>query len=113
MNGEIYDVAVDLRKGSNTFKEWVGIELNSKNKFILWIPEGFGHAFLTLSKEADVQYKATKKWDKNSEKSILWNDPDLNIDWPLNKLNICRPHISEKDSTGLTFKDAEKLNLLF
>ncbi len=111
--GNIYDVAVDLRQNSDTFKEWVGIDLNSKNKHLLWIPEGFGHGFLTLSKEADVQYKATKKWVKDSEISILWDDPDLKIDWPLKTLNINKPNISKKDSNGLTFKNAEKLNFLF
>ena len=111
--GNIYDVAVDLRKDSPTFKEWVGIELNEKNKYLLWIPEGFGHGFLTLSRVADVQYKVTKKWDKDREKSILWNDPDLNIDWPLDKLIHDKPLISKKDSNGLTIKQAEKLNFIF
>ena len=110
--GRIFDVAVDLRKDSATYKEWVGIELNETNKYLLWIPEGFGHGFLTLSKEADVQYKVTEKWNKESEKSILWNDPDLNIDWPL-KLIVNGPLISKKDSAGLTIKQAEKLNFVF
>ena len=111
--GVIYDIAVDLRKNSNTYKEWVGIQLTEKNKHLLWIPEGFGHGFLTLSKIADVQYKANNKWSKESEKTILWNDQDLEIDWPLNKLNINQPIISKKDSIGLTLKQAEKLNFLF
>ena len=111
--GVIFDVAVDLRKDSPTYKEWISIELNEKNKNLLWIPEGFGHGFLTLSKVADVQYKVTKKWNKVSEKSILWNDPDLNIKWPLNKLKGREPLISKKDSNGLTIKEAEKLDFIF
>ena len=78
----------------------------------MWIPEGFGHGFLTLSKVADVQYKVTKKWNKESEKSILWNDPDLSIDWPL-KILVDEPLVSKKDSAGLTIKQAEKLNFVF
>ena len=110
--GRIFDVAIDLRKDSPTYKEWASIELNETNKYLLWIPEGFGHGFLTLSRFADVQYKVTKKWDKESEKSILWNDPDLKIDWPLNLL-VDEPLISKKDSAGLTIKQAEKLNFVF
>ncbi len=108
--GSIFDIAVDLRKNSPTYKEWVGIELNEKNKYLLWIPEGFGHGFLTISRVADVQYKVTKKWDKDSEKIILWNDPDLKIDWPLKRI---KPLVSEKDSLGLTSQQAEKLNFVF
>tara|TARA_B100001093_G_C26768937_1_gene989170 strand:+ start:343 stop:927 length:585 start_codon:yes stop_codon:yes gene_type:complete len=111
--GVIYDVAIDLRKDSSTYKEWASIELNEKTKYLLWIPEGFGHGFLTLSRVAEVQYKVTKKWDKESEKSILWNDPDLNIYWPINKLDSDQPLISEKDSSGLTIKHAEKLDFVF
>ncbi|MCR8538780.1 MAG: dTDP-4-dehydrorhamnose 3,5-epimerase [Prochlorococcus marinus CUG1439] len=112
-NGEIFDVAVDLRKDSMTYKEWVGIELSAKNKYLLWIPEGFGHGFLTLSNSADVQYKVNNKWDKDSEKSIIWNDSELNIDWPINKLDKDQLIISEKDSNGLTINQAEKLNFIF
>ncbi len=111
--GLIYDVAVDLRKESKTYKEWIGIRLNEKNKYLLWIPEGFGHGFLTLSKFAEVQYKVTKQWNKISEKSILWNDPDLKIDWPLSELDEIKPIISKKDSAGITINQAEKLNLVF
>ncbi len=111
--GMIYDVAIDLRKNSPTYREWAGIELNETNKYSLWIPEGFGHGFLTLSKVADVQYKVTKRWDKESEKSIIWNDTDLKIDWPLNKINEDDLRISEKDSNGLTMKQAEELNFIF
>ncbi|MDC3047157.1 dTDP-4-dehydrorhamnose 3,5-epimerase [Prochlorococcus sp. AH-736-A21] len=110
--GAIYDVAIDLRKNSPTYKEWTSIYLNEENKYLFWIPEGFGHGFLTLSKVADVQYKVTQRWDKESEKSILWNDPDLNIDWPLSEIDN-EPIMSEKDASGLTFKQAEKLDFVF
>ena len=110
--GRIFDVAIDLRKDSPTYKEWASIELNETNKYLFWIPEGFGHGFLTLSKVADVQYKVTEKWNKDSERSILWNDPDLNIDWPF-KLIVDEPIISKKDSAGLTIQEAEKLNFVF
>ena len=110
--GAIYDVAIDLRKNSPTYKEWTSIYLNEENKYLFWIPEGFGHGFLTLSKVADVQYKVTQRWDKESEKSILWNDPDLNIDWPLNEIDN-EPIMSEKDASGLTFKQAEKFDFVF
>ncbi|ABV51064.1 dTDP-4-dehydrorhamnose 3,5-epimerase and related enzymes [Prochlorococcus marinus str. MIT 9215] len=108
--GEIYDVAVDLRKRSNTYKEWIGVKLNELNKNLFWIPEGFGHGFLTLSDIAEVQYKVTKPWDKLSEKSLLWNDSDLNIDWPLNKIS---PIISKKDALGITIKEAENMDFVF
>ena len=108
--GEIYDVAVDLRKRSNTYKEWIGVKLNELNKYLFWIPEGFGHGFLTLSDIAEVQYKVTKPWDKLSEKSLLWNDSDLNIDWPLNKIS---PIISKKDALGITIKEAENMDFVF
>ena len=110
--GIIYDVAIDLRKSSPTYKEWTSVELTDKNKKLLWIPEGFGHGFLTLSHFAEVQYKVTKKWDRTSEKSIIWNDPELNIDWPLNEIDD-ELLISNKDSAGLTIKQAEKLNFVF
>ena len=110
--GMIFDVAIDLRKNSPTYKEWISVLLNETNKYLLWIPEGFGHGFLTLSKVADVQYKVTQRWDKESEKSILWNDPDLKIDWPLNEIDN-KPLISEKDNAGLTFKQAEKFDFIF
>ena len=98
----------------NTWCELIQlVELNETNKKLLWIPEGFGHGFLTLSHYADVQYKVTKKWARESEKSILWDDSDLKIDWPLNKLDLDQPLISEKDSAGLTIKQAEKLNFVF
>ena len=79
--GKIFDVAVDLRKNSPTFKKWVGVELSEENKYMLYIPAGFGHAFLTLSNEAEVLYKATEEYSKEHDSGIRWNDPEINITW--------------------------------
>ena len=103
--GSIYDVAVDLRKSSNTFGEWAAIELSSHNNIQFWIPEGFAHGFLTLSDGADVSYKVTDYWNKDAEKSIIWNDKDINIDWPLSNLEIINPSLSIKDNEGSLFAD--------
>ena len=94
--GEIFDVAVDIRKNSKNFKEWVGVKLSSQNKKQLWVPRGFAHGFLVLSEEAEVLYKTDNYYNKNSERSIIWNDPDLNIDWPLKE----SPYLSEKDKNA-------------
>ena len=109
--GSIYDVAVDLRKSSNTFGEWAAMELSSDNNFQFWIPEGFAHGFLTLSDSADVYYKVTDYWNKDAEKSVMWNDRDINIDWPLNNPEIIIPSLSIKDSKGLLFADLTKEEL--
>ena len=94
--GVIYDVAIDLRKNSPTYKEWSGVELNETNKYSLWIPEGFGHAFLTLSDEAHFNYKTTNFYNPSFEKTIIWNDSKIGIKWPeVENLNI-----SEKDLKG-------------
>ena len=96
IKGEIFDVAVDIRKNSKNFKEWVGVKLSSQNKKQLWVPRGFAHGFLVLSEEAEVLYKTDNYYNKNSERSIIWNDPDLNIDWPLKE----SPYLSEKDKNA-------------
>ena len=101
--GAIFDVAVDIRKNSPTFGQWVGYELSAENKRQLWIPAGFAHAFLVLSETAEVLYKATDYYAPGGDRSILWNDPDLAIDWPLKT----PPILSDKDSNGQTFKNAE------
>ena len=111
--GNIFDVAVDLRINSKTYKEWVGIELNEINKYQLWIPRGFAHGFLTLSRIAEVQYKTTEYWFKDSEKTIVWNDPDLKIIWPMEKLNGVKPKLSNKDLNAGTIKYAEDAKFLF
>jgi dTDP-4-dehydrorhamnose 3,5-epimerase len=100
--GSILDVAVDIRRGSPTFGKWTGAELTEDNRHMLWIPPGFAHGFSVLSDEAEVLYKCTTLWHQPSDRSILWNDPDLNIDW-----RIDNPAISEKDAAGKPLRDAD------
>ncbi len=101
--GEVYDVAVDLRKNSPTFGNWVGMHLSALNKRMLWIPEGFGHGFLVLSDAAEFLYRTTDYWAPEHERCIIWNDPDLNISWPLDS----PPILSQKDGEGCFFNKAE------
>ena len=79
--GEVFDVAVDIRKSSPTFGQWVGVHLSADNKRQFWIPAGFAHGFLTLSEHAEFLYKTTDYWSKECEQAIIWNDPEINIDW--------------------------------
>ena len=111
--GSIFDVAVDIRKNSNTFSLWVGIELNQNNKKQLWIPSGFAHGFLTLSESADVLYKASGFWNKDCERTIKWDDQDIDIDWPLEKLAISHPLLSEKDSNAFSLQELIIKNEIF
>ncbi len=111
--GEIFDVAIDLRKGSKTYRQYFGKILDDINKTQLWIPTGFAHGFLTLSEVAEVQYKTTNFWSKEFERSIIWNDSTLAINWPLNEKNIVRPIVSEKDSNSMTMREAHKTNNIF
>ena len=113
VKGSIFDVAVDIRKSSSTFSEWVGIELNQKNKKQLWIPEGFAHGFLTLSESAEVLYKASGYWNKDCERTIQWNDKVFDIHWPLEKLNISDPLLSDKDSNAPSLEELLKKDELF
>lgn len=94
--GEVYDVAVDIRKQSPTFGKWVGVSLSAENKRQLWVPEGFAHGFLVISEVAEFLYKATDYYAPQFERCILWNDPDLGIDWPLTG----EPSLSAKDAGG-------------
>ena len=106
IRGEIFDVAVDIRKSSKTFGKWVGINLSEKNMKQFWIPKGFAHGFLTMSNDAEVFYKATNFWDKSSERSLRWNDQELLIEWPLFKFRKdFTPIISRKDSEANSLKD--------
>ena len=82
IRGKIFDVIIDIREESQTFLKWKGLELDSNNHEQLWVPEGFAHGFLTLSKEAEVLYKTTEYWSKKHERTIKWNDPEINIKWP-------------------------------
>ena len=101
--GEIYDVAVDIRRSSSTFGKWTANVLSDKNKHMLWIPQGFAHGFLVTSDYAEFQYKTTDYWAPQHERCILWNDPQLAIAWPLDG----EPILSAKDRTGVPLKEAE------
>ncbi len=105
IQGEIFDVAVDIRKGSKTFGAWVGATLSAENKKQMWVPEGFAHGFLVLSEMAEVLYKTTDFYSKEHERCIMWNDASLAITWPLTG----DPLLSSKDATGVAFCDAELL----
>lgn len=108
VKGEIYDVAVDLRRDSETFTKWGGLFLSEENCKQLWIPEGFAHGFISTSNEARVSYKTTAYWNKDSERTILWNDSTIEINWPLIKKE---PIISDKDNQGLFLKDLDAQEL--
>ncbi len=101
--GEVFDVAVDIRKSSPTFGKWTGTKLSTQNKRIIWIPPGFAHGFLALSESAEVLYKTTDYYLPEHERTILWNDPDLAISWPVSG----EPLLSAKDRQGVPFAKAE------
>jgi dTDP-4-dehydrorhamnose 3,5-epimerase len=101
--GEVFDVAVDLRKSSPTFGKWVGEYLSAENKKQLWIPEGFAHGFLVLSDSAEFLYKTTDYYAPEHERSLAWNDPTIGIDWPL----AGEPLLSGKDKQGRRLEEAE------
>lgn len=103
VSGEILDVAVDLRRSSPTFGTWHGITLSEANRQMLWIPSGFAHGFRVVSEGAHVMYKATNFYDPKAERTIAWDDPQLRIDWQLTGT----PILSEKDSHGMAFREAE------
>src|SRR6516225_5553086 len=103
--GEVFDVAVDLRKESATFGKWAGTRLSSMNHQLIWIPKGFAHGFYTLSETAEVAYKVTDFYAPQHERTLLWNDPDLAIRWPLEG----EPVLSEKDKAGLSFREVRRL----
>ncbi len=100
VKGAVLDVAVDLRKNSKTFGKFVSFELSEENKLVCWIPPGFAHGFLTLRDETIFSYKCTNYYNKDSERSIRWNDPDINIDW-----NYPDPLLSDKDQIAMLFKN--------
>ena len=103
VSGSVFDVAVDARQSSPTFGQWVGCVLSAENKRIFWVPEGFAHGFLVLSERAEFLYKTTNYYYPKYEKTILWNDADLGIDWPLE----IPPILSPKDQAGQPFKSVE------
>ena len=103
--GEIYDVAVDLRRSSPTFAKWTGVELSADNKHQVWIPIGFAHGFYVLSEWAEVVYKTTDYYAPDWERTLLWNDPDIGIEWPL--IDDNPPILSTKDSQGKMLAQAD------
>lgn len=102
--GTVYDVAVDIRRGSPTFGKWVGVELSAENRRQLWVPAGFAHGFCVVSESADFHYKCTDFYSPTSERGIAWNDPDLGIPWP-----VTSPLLSPKDSAAPRLEDAPLL----
>ncbi|MGE4546015.1 MAG: dTDP-4-dehydrorhamnose 3,5-epimerase [Pedobacter sp.] len=101
--GEVFDVAVDIRKSSPTFGQWVGVILSAVNKRQLWVPEGFAHGFLVLSDIAEFLYKTTDYYAPEHERCITWNDPDIGIDWPFDE----EPKLSSKDALGINLNSSE------
>src|SRR5690554_3990493 len=101
--GEVFDVAVDLRRNSPSFGRWVGVTLNAQNQRQLWIPEGFAHGFVVLSESAEFLYKTTDYYAPAHERSLLWNDPEIGIEWPIQE----PPQLSAKDAAGSSLSEAE------
>lgn len=102
IKGEVYDVAVDIRPSSHSFGQWEAVVLSEENKKQFWVPPGFAHGFVVLSKTADFEYKCTDYYDPSDEGSILWNDPDLDISWP-----VTSPLLSEKDAHASLLADLQ------
>lgn len=103
MSGEVFDVAVDMRRSSPTFGRWVGVTLSAENKRQLWIPEGFAHGFVVTSESAEFLYKTTDYWAPEYERSVRWDDPAIGIRWPLQGA----PLLSAKDQAGVSLAEAE------
>ena len=102
VQGKVWDVAVDIRPNSKTYGEWVGVELSAENKTMFWIPEGFAHGFVALEDNTQFLYKTTNYYNKESEGTIICNDPDLGIEWPINNINEVL--VSDKDKLADKFK---------
>ncbi len=105
IRGKIFDVAVDIRKNSPTFKKWVGVELSEDNKLMVYVPPGFAHGFLTLSEEAEVLYKTTEEYAPELDSGIIWNDEDIGVNWPIDMVD--RIILSEKDKKLPNLKNAK------
>lgn len=103
VSGEVFDVAVDLRRSSSTFGRWVGVVLSARNKLSMWVPPGFAHGFAVVSETADFLYKTTDYWYPAHERTLLWNDPALGIAWPLPGV----PTVAAKDAAGIPLAAAE------
>ncbi len=102
LKGKIFDVAVDIRKGSPTYGKWISMELSEENNLILYVPPGFAHGFVVLSESAKVMYKCTKEYSPEDDRGIIWNDPDIGIIWP-----VTNPILSNKDAGHPRLKDAD------
>jgi len=111
--GEIFDVAVDLRRSSPSFGQWVGVPLSATNHQQLWVPAGFAHGFLTLSDQAEVLYKTTEFWTPASERAIRWDDPELAVAWPLQDLGGAQPQLAPKDAQAPFWREAVAAGALF
>lgn len=105
VHGEIFDVAVDLRRNSVTFGQWVGVRLSAENKQQLWVPAGFAHGFYVVSKWADVLYKMTDYYVPDMQRTVLWNDPEIGVEWPIQPGTELILSVNDRD--GVEFKDAE------
>ncbi len=103
ISGKVFDVAVDLRRSSPSYGQWVSSTLSAENKRMMWIPPGFAHGFLTLSESAEFLYKTTDYWHPDDERCLIWNDPDLAIAWPL----AGEPQLAAKDRAGLKLSEAD------
>ena len=110
VSGSVFDVAVDIRKNSPTFGEWTSIVLDNINKIMIWIPVGFAHGFLALKENSEVLYKASEFWSNDHDRSIRWNDTNININWPLKDINCSKPILSATDSKAPFLKNAEVFN---
>jgi dTDP-4-dehydrorhamnose 3,5-epimerase len=106
VRGAAFDVAVDIRKGSPTFGQWVGVQLDATNKRQLWIPEGYAHGFVALEDDTHFLYKTTDVWSKECERSILWNDPAIAIQWPL-PTGVSAPLVAPKDAAAPLLANAD------
>ena len=109
--GDIFDVAVDIRRSSPTFGQWVGAVVSAENQQQLWVPEGFAHGFLTLSVQSEVLYKTTDFWDQECERAIRWDDPQVAIAWPMDSLGGIEPLLAEKDAAAPWLADAQAADL--
>ena len=109
--GDIFDVAVDIRRSSPTFGQWVGAVVSAENQQQLWVPEGFAHGFLTLSAQAEVLYKTTDFWNQECERAIRWDDPQVAIAWPMDSLGGIEPLLAEKDAAAPWLADAQAADL--
>jgi dTDP-4-dehydrorhamnose 3,5-epimerase len=104
LKGSVYDVAVDIRQGSPTFGKWIGVELSEENKLSFWIPPGFAHGFYVTSEMAEFTYKCTDVYTPDAERGIIWNDPDIGIEWPIDGGEVL---LSDKDKKNPQLKDAD------